>query len=314
MLVQNPPLEIVDRWWMLGTNLYPLYLYRGPARGTLVEGGTGAMGPVLRRQLQELGIGGDFVQQLIVTHAHPDHVLAVPLIRELFPQVAVLASAAAAKTLAVEKAVAFFCKMDDALTAALVKSGVVAADQPRTLPPGNRIAVDRVLREGDRIAVDEGVELQVLETPGHSECSLSFYEPRQRLLIISDATGYYVPEHGYWWPNYFTDYARYVDSIQRLAVLDAEVLCLSHNAVIRGAADVAEYFRGALAATQQFHERIVAATQAGQAPAQIAATLGAEVYQKTQLMPPEFFEKNCGLLVKLSLQHAGLAPQGGPAR
>jgi len=31
------------------------------------------------------------------------------------------------------------------------------------------------------------------------------------------------------------------------------------------------------------------------------------VYQKTQLMPPDFFVKNCGLLVKTSLRHAGIA-------
>ena len=96
-------------------------------------------------------------------------------------------------------------------------------------------------------------------------------------------------------------------SIERLATLDADVLCLSHNAVIRGADDVRDYFRRALEVTQAYHERIVADAQAGKPAEEIAAALGAEVYQKTQLMPPDFFVKNCGLLVKTSLRHAGIA-------
>jgi glyoxylase-like metal-dependent hydrolase (beta-lactamase superfamily II) len=302
--------EISDSWWMLGTNPYPLYLFRGRQGGTMIEGGTGAMGPVLREQLERLSIRGDVVKQVLITHAHADHVLAVPLFRELFSGVQVVASAPAAKTLMIEKAVAFFCKVDDILTSSLLKSGTIAEQHRRPALAANQIPVDRIVKEGDEIALDEGIALQVFETPGHSDCSLSFFEPRQRVLLVSDATGYYLPEPDYWWPNYFTDYGTYVRSLERMAALDAEVLCLSHNAVIRGAADVAAYFRGALAATQQYHQRIVDQARAGQAPGEIAAALGAEVYQRTPLLPLDFFVKNCSLLVKLSLKHAGIEVGG----
>jgi glyoxylase-like metal-dependent hydrolase (beta-lactamase superfamily II) len=304
MLVKDPPVEIIDNLWMLGTNLYPLYLFQGSRGGTIVEGGTGAMGPILREQLAQLGIAADTIRQVIVTHAHPDHVMAVPLFREMFPQVSVIASAPAAKTLQAEKAVAFFCKMDDMLTGALIQSGVVGEQHRRGPLAANLIAVDRVVKDGDTIEVDAGVVLEVLETPGHSDCSLSFHDRARRVLIISDATGYYVPQYDTWWPNYFADYAAYLRSIERLAALDADVLCLSHNAVIRGVDAVQDYFRRALAVTQAYHERIVADVRVGKTPDQIAAALGAEVYEKTQLMPPDFFVKNCGLLVKVSLKHA----------
>jgi glyoxylase-like metal-dependent hydrolase (beta-lactamase superfamily II) len=230
--------------------------------------------------------------------------MAVPLFREMFPQVSVIASAPAAKTLQAEKAVAFFCKMDDMLTGALIQSGVVGEQHRRGPLAANLIAVDRVVKDGDTIEVDAGVVLEVLETPGHSDCSLSFHDRARRVLIISDATGYYVPQYDTWWPNYFADYAAYLRSIERLAALDADVLCLSHNAVIRGVDAVQDYFRRALAVTQAYHERIVADVRVGKTPDQIAAALGAEVYEKTQLMPPDFFVKNCGLLVKVSLKHA----------
>jgi glyoxylase-like metal-dependent hydrolase (beta-lactamase superfamily II) len=234
--------------------------------------------------------------------------MAVPAFRAMFPSVQVLASEAACATLAAEKAVGFFRKMDAALTGSLLKAGRITQDDQPAPMEGSTIAVDRTLHEGDRIDVDEGVAFTVLETPGHSDCSLSFHEPGEGVLIISDATGYYMPEQNAWWPNYFTGYAAYVDSMKRLRDVGAKVLCLSHNGVVTGAEDVQAYFDGAIAATEAYHERIVAQAKAGASVRDIAGELGAEVYEYTQLLPLEFFQKNCGVLVKQSLRHAGVTP------
>jgi glyoxylase-like metal-dependent hydrolase (beta-lactamase superfamily II) len=307
MLVKNPPVEITDNLLMLGTNEYPLFLFRGQREGAIFEGGTGAMGPLVGQQMERLGIDRDFVKQVVITHAHPDHVMAVPLFREMFPGVVVLASESAAKTLSAEKALAFFCKVDDALTNSLTKAGLIT-DEHRPKPLAEkRITVDRVVKEADTITIDTEGSFAVLETPGHSECSLSFHDAARGILIISDATGYYVPEDDWWWPNYFTDYGTYLSSMESLADRGAEILCLSHNGAIKGAEDVASYFSGAISATEDYHRRIIAEAGAGKAARQIAEELGADVYQKTQLLPLEFFQKNCGLLVKQSLRHEGIS-------
>jgi glyoxylase-like metal-dependent hydrolase (beta-lactamase superfamily II) len=308
MLIKNPPVAVTPHLVMIGTNEYPLYLYKGEREGTILEGGVGAMGPLVLEQMLGLGIVRDFVKQLVITHAHPDHVMAVPMFREAFPGITVLASEAAARTLSAAKAIAFFRQIDETLTGSLAKAGRITEEHRPRVPAGDQIAVDRTLKEGDTVAVDASVALRVLETPGHSECSLSFYEPAAGVLIISDATGYYMPEDQAWWPNYFSGYEAYVASIRRLADLKAEVVCLSHNGAITGAEAVRAYFQGALAATQRYHERIVGEARAGKAPREIAGQLGAEVYAHTQLLPLDFFQKNCGLLVKQSLRYAGLEP------
>ncbi len=309
MLMNDPPVEVAPNLLMLGTNAYPLFLCKGEREGTLFEGGTGAMGPVLRRQLEMLGIEKSLITQLVVTHAHPDHVMAVPLCREMFPGITVLASAPAAAVLSAGKAIALFRQVDEALTGSLLKAGLITdEDHPHALAE-DRIAVDRIIKEGDAIAVADDVAFTVLETPGHSDGSLSFHEPGGGVLIISDATGYYMPEHDAWWPNYFSGYAAYLDSMTRLAGLGAKVLCLSHNGVITGAEDVRAYFGGAIAATEAYHRRIVDEAKAGKSVRQIAEELGGNVYEKTQLLPLEFFQKNCGLLVKQSLRHEGLEPE-----
>ena len=308
MLINNPPVEVTDNLLMLGTNEYPLFCFRTEAEAALFEGGIGAVGPLVRRQLQRLGIGADRIRQVVITHAHPDHVMAVPLFRRIFPNVEVLASERAAQTLAAEKAVSFFCQIDEALTGSLLKAGTIGeADRPEALPE-RRIVVDRVVGEGDEIRVD-GFRFRVLETPGHSACSLSFHEPTTGVLVISDVTGYYIPGPGWWWPNYFDGYGACLRSMRRVAELNAEVLCLSHNGVIRGADDVRAYFGGAIAATQDYHRRIVAEARAGKTPRQIAEQLGSEVHERTQLLPLDFFQKNCGVLVKQSLRHEGIGAQ-----
>jgi glyoxylase-like metal-dependent hydrolase (beta-lactamase superfamily II) len=302
MIIQNPPVPLNDHLWMLGSTAYPFYLHCGSRGATLFEGGISLMGPVVQGQLAALGVGGDTVRQLIVTHAHPDHVMALPQLRQAFPAAQTVASASAAKTLATPEAIELFCRLDGALSDALVKAGKAAAAPP--VAPGGQFAIDRVVKDGDLIEVDEGVAYQVLETPGHSECSLSFFEPRTKALIVSDATGYYLPQSQSWWPNYFSDYRAYVASMERLAALGAEVLCLSHNAAVRGADTVAIYFQGAIAATRQYHERILREMQGGQTVRQLAEVLGAEVYAQTPVLPLDFFQKNCGLLIKLSLKAA----------
>ena len=308
MHITDPPAELSPELTMLGTSEYPIYLYRGDAESAIFEGGVAAMGPVLRQQIEEAGMDAAAVRQLVVTHGHPDHVMAVPMFRELFPNVSVSASAGAAATLSNEKAMGFFSKIDQALTGALLQSGAIEVHQRPEPVTDTEIAIDRILAEGDAVQVG-GARFDVLETPGHSDCSLSFHDPAAGILIVADATGYYLPDHNEWWPMYFASYASFVDSMTRLASLDAEMLCLSHNAAIRGAAEIEEYFRGAIASAEAYHRRIVEDTRAGKSAPELATQLGAEIYELAPLLPLDFFEKNCALLVNNSLAHEGMDGQ-----
>ena len=306
MIKKDPPVQLTDSLIMLGTNEYPIYLVKGSSQGAIFEGGVGAIGPVLERQLADLEIASDYVKQIFVTHAHPDHVMAVPALKKMFPDAMVCASKPAASVMHNEKAIGFFAKVDGAITDALLSAGSIGPDDKPLPLEQTTIPVDTYHADGDLVVIDD-VEYNVLFTPGHSECSLSFHNPTDGTLIISDATGYYVPD-GFWWPNYFAHYGEYVDSIKRLATLETEILCLSHNAVIVGADDVKAYFQGALEATEAYHKRIIEEVQSGKSPREIAGQLGEEVFAKTQLMPVEFFQKNSSVLVKRSMDYEEIAP------
>ncbi len=303
MFIKNPPVKVAENVWMLGTNEYPVLLVIDNNVGAIFEGGVGATGPIVKEQLAELGIADDLIKQVIITHAHPDHVMAVPAFRKMFPDVKVCASKIAAGTLAVEKAIGFFCKIDGMLTEVLLKSGSIKEKHRPEPMKEKQIAVDQILNDGDTVTVGRRT-FKVLATPGHSDCSLSFHEPASGLLIISDVTGFYIPESGYFWPNYFTGYGTTLDSIKRLIALDAEILFLSHNAVIKGKDDAKAFFNAAIKAIESYHKRIMTELESGKAPEDIAKQLGIEVHEKTPMLNVEFFQKNCELLVKQSAKYS----------
>ncbi|MFC1780783.1 MBL fold metallo-hydrolase [Planctomycetota bacterium] len=303
MLIKNPPVKVAEGVWMLGTNEYPVLLVIDNNEGAIFEGGVGATGSIVKEQLADMGIAADLVKQVIITHAHPDHVMAVPAFRAMFSDVKVCASKIAAGTLSIEKAVGFFTKIDGMLTEALIKAGSIAEKHRPEPLKEKQIIVDRILAVGDTVTIGQRT-FNVLATPGHSDCSLSFHEPASGLLIISDVTGFYIPDSGYFWPNYFTGYGATLESIKRLANLNAEILFLSHNAVIKGTEDVKAFFDAAIAATESYHERIVTELESGKSPEEIAKQLGIEVHEKTPLLNVEFFQKNCELLVKQSAQYS----------
>lgn len=306
MLIEKPPAEVSGDVMMFGTSPYPVYLLRGEGSGVLVEGTIGAMGPLVAEQMERCGVPFDYIARVLVTHAHPDHVMALPFFREIFPKARFTASAIAAKTLLIEKAVGFFSKIDGMLTESLLKGGVIEERHRPTVAAGPTITVDETVTDGDTIDCGS-FSLRVMATPGHSDCSTSFFDAERRILVSADVTPYYISAHDYWWPNYFTGYAAYVASMERLAALGAEIVCLGHTATIRGADEAKAFFERGIAATRACHERIVADVKAGRSAQDVANAIADEVVAKLPpLLPLDFFQKNCALLVKQSLKDAGI--------
>jgi glyoxylase-like metal-dependent hydrolase (beta-lactamase superfamily II) len=306
MRITSSPAVITDNLLLLGPMEYPIYLVRSGQDALVFEGGVGACGPLVEEHLARFDVRRDSVRQIVVTHGHPDHVMSVPAFRRLFPQARVLASVQAAAVMANEKALKFFSKMDGTLTQWLLKKGAIHEQHRPQALAELKMPVDVLLKEGDTVSVG-GLRFNVLATPGHSDCHLSFYEPTSKLLIASDATGFYMPQLGEaWWPNYFVDYGQYMNSIRRLAALDAEVLCLGHNAVITGAAAIRSYFSGVTAATEAYHTRILEAVKGGTSVTQLAEQLGAEAHAQEDRLALDFFQKSCLSLIKHSLRFAGI--------
>ena len=95
------------------------------------------------------------------------------------------------------------------------------------------------LSEGDKIDLG-GISLSIFDTPGHSNCSITAYEPDMKILFASDAVG--VPYKNDCFPSMNTNIVQYLESLEKLKPLPVSCLCADHYGYITG--DEAAHFTG----------------------------------------------------------------------
>ncbi|MDD3289593.1 MAG: MBL fold metallo-hydrolase [Eubacteriales bacterium] len=171
---------------------------------------------VIREALE--GRHPDFV---LLTHTHYDHVGGIPAIRKAFPGIKVYGSAYAAYVL--QRPGARKVMRQLGLEAAKTYIG---EDAELDAFDENALCVDEIIGEGDEIDLGSR-RLRVYETPGHTTCSLTFYEPEDKILLLSESTGVYVDPT---WVDVsiLTGYGQTMDSIEKCKALGAETLYVSH--------------------------------------------------------------------------------------
>ena len=294
------PVAITEDFYQLGTPSFPVYLSLGD-EGMIIEGGTGGVAAIIMEQLKGLGIPPERIKYIVLTHTHADHIGAVPHLKRLLPHLKTVASPVAARLLASGETMKEFLRMDRTLAEIMLAKGRIAE-----LPPqiDNYVfAVDMVVSEGDRIDLGSGVTWTIYETPGHSPCHISLYNESQGIVVIGDATGFYVPEKDVFWPNYFNSLEAYCDSIRKLAALPARRGVLSHNYVIEEG--LGDYFHKAMRATESYHREMVARLGKGEDVDKIALEKARWVNTLTDDHPFEIMCSMARILLRRSQSEAG---------
>ncbi len=103
---------------------------------------------------------------------------------------------------------------------------------------GDDVARGAPIAEGDVLRVGE-LALQALHVPGHAAGHLVFFDPALGALVAGDmvaAVGTILIEPG------DGDMARYLDSLRRLAALDATVVIPAHGGAIRPGRAIFEHY------------------------------------------------------------------------
>ena len=89
----------------------------------------------------------------------------------------------------------------------------------------------KTVREGDRIDLG-GLEVVVLEIPGHSSCCIAAYVPELKALFPTDGAG--IPFGETIISSGNSNYTRYQQSLERLKPLEVDYLCADHYGYIIG--------------------------------------------------------------------------------
>lgn len=209
-----------------GDGLVLLYLLRG-SKTALVDTGV-ATSPLddVRPALASIGLDLRDVDFILNTHGHHDHLGGNASFKREAPQAQIHLHAADRPF--AESPEYHFTFMTAFLTQFGLHDLVPLRQAALAKTVGTCDAgVDRLLEDGDRIDLGDGLELTVLHTPGHTPGSVCYYWEAQKLLLTGDAVQARGSRGG-GWPLYFHagDYRR---SIERLLDVPVETLCLGHG-------------------------------------------------------------------------------------
>jgi metallo-beta-lactamase class B len=148
-----PPHRLFGNVYYVGTCGITVLLVTSDQGHVLIDSGPAEAAPLVIANIRELGFVTEDVRWIVTSHEHHDHVGGVAELQAL-TGAKVAASAAAKRQL---------------------ETGVVDAADPQTgvLDPFAGIRVDRVMRDGETLAVGP-LRLTLHETPGHAFGSTSW--------------------------------------------------------------------------------------------------------------------------------------------
>lgn len=219
--------KIADNLWYLGRGESGTYYLEGKNGAILINGGLSFILPDVLRQMKEFGLDPAKVTKFLVLHSHFDHAGIVPYFKRTYPEMEVLASAAAWNIFAMPKAITIMNRFSQ------TSAKQIGADEAlkgydvdwRDDITGTTVG------EGSKIDLG-GVTLTILETPGHTNCSVTAYEPNLRALFPSDAAG--IPYGNLLFPSMNTNADQFLESLEKMKPLPVSIFCADHYGYITG--------------------------------------------------------------------------------
>lgn len=242
-------------------------------------------------------LGGRSVDYLIVGHSHYDHIGSIPHFKKVWPE---------AKVVAGEHAAAVFQKPGALRTIRNLSVTAAETYRPETAAyagdyDDESLKADIVVREGDTLPLG-GLTLEVLETPGHTKDTLSFFVPELSLLFASESQGVLIAERSMY-PCYLVGLEMALRSIDKCAAIPCRHIASPHYGVIDDAF-VPDYFRLARFTTEECRDLILDGYKRG-LDTQGITRLFADKYRTAALIekqPLEAFELNTAVTIRTTLK------------
>ena len=210
----------------VGDGIIPAFFWDGP-QPLFFDPGVSAYGPRYRRWI-ERHTHRRAPLALLLTHSHFDHAGAAPYLQRTIANTTAWASQRAATVFTRPTAIATIQRLNQVYEEEL--QAQIGAEQVQF----DQLPVARVLADGDTIDLGEGNTLEVMATPGHTRDHLSFYFPRQQLIVTGEAVG--VVEGAFMHTQFMTGYRDYLDSLERIRARMPRALAIAHNGIVAGAA------------------------------------------------------------------------------
>ena len=220
MIIQEPG-RVTERITLLGRKESCIYLLDGGSEYAMLGGGMTYVIPDVLSQLANLGIDARKISRIIILHAHIDHVGIVSFFKRRWPWLTITASQRARENLLKPKMAKAILDFNTLL---LSQAHMAERASEFGLDLEN-IEVDEVVKEGDIIACGDRT-LEIIETPGHSSCSIAVYIREEKALMASDAGG--IPFGDQIFTGANSNFDQYQASLEKMARYPALVHMAEH--------------------------------------------------------------------------------------
>ena len=266
---------IEDSVIILGTQHFKSYLIKGE-RYALIEAGISCSASLVLQQFNNLGLDPRKLEYILIMHAHPDHVTGIPYLLDVFPWARVVGSATAQRVLSKEKVVQNFYNEDRVISLSMLDRGEINCLPFERENP--KIPIYLTVQDGDELDLGGDCRIRIIDTPGHSLCSISAYLPSVQTLFISDAGGF-ISSPGQNFPCFFSGFQSYLDSLQRLKDIGARVIAPAHNKVVTGRELTGQFWEAAEQAALQMGIKIGRNLEGGEEFREIVNKIFQEQYR-----------------------------------
>jgi len=213
--------------WYLGRPESGVYVLESDGEAAIISGGMAAIIPDVVKQMSAFGIAEGKIRKAIILHAHFDHVGIIPYFVRRNPQITVYASERGWNILKTPRAVdtinAFNCD--------ILQRWGMTSDLDTDDWEWHDDITGASVKEGSCITVGDHT-LSVIETPGHSSCSVSLYEPEMKALFPSDAGG--IPYRDSIIPSGNSNFTLFQESLKKLQRCDVDYFCADHYGYVTG--------------------------------------------------------------------------------
>ena len=219
--------KVADHLWYLGREEAGAYYLEGRNGAIMINGAMSYILPDVLAQMNQFGLDPGKITKFLILHSHFDHVGIVPYFKRTYPAIEVIASAPAWKIFAMPKAIEIMNSFSRMSAKQVGAEEVLKAYDLEWRDDMTGISVG----EGGSIDLG-GVTLTLMDTPGHSNCSITAYEPNIKAMFASDAAG--IPYKDTIFPSMNTNVIQFLESLEKLKPLTVSYLCADHYGYITG--------------------------------------------------------------------------------